>query len=214
MKNDIQKILGEAKVFILDFDGTLVDSNPIKLKAFEKCFGDYPRHRKEILEYCCGNHHTPRHVKFRRVFENILKLPYTTEIEKKMLEAYAAETTEQVIAAKEIPGAVKFLEKFCKTKELALLSSTPHETLLHILEKRNFNKYFEIVQGAPVDKALWIGQFLKERGFQREEVLFVGDSAEDAQASETLRIPFVSVGKTKLAKATHHIVNFEIIALR
>ena len=49
---------GSAKALVFDFDGTLVDSNAIKWKAFEACFDRFPDRREEILSYCRGNNHT------------------------------------------------------------------------------------------------------------------------------------------------------------
>ncbi|MDO8526645.1 MAG: HAD hydrolase-like protein [Deltaproteobacteria bacterium] len=178
-----KEIIEKARTIILDFDGTLVDSNDIKRTAFEKCFTNHSAHFEEIMAYCKGNNHTPRKEKFRHVFENILKTPYTAETEKKMLERYASQTTEQVIAAKEIPGAFAFLDKYLPTKELVLLSSTPHDILLHILERRGMKKYFRTVQGAPVNKAEWIKKFITEQNLKKEEVVFIGDSPEDQRAA-------------------------------
>lgn len=188
--NTVLDLLKTAKALVLDFDGTLVDSNPIKLKAFEKCFAEYPEHFETIMAYCRSNHHTHRHEKFGFVFENILKQPYTPEIEKRLLEIYARETTEQVIAAKEIPGAGRFLEQFVKGKLAALLSSTPHETLLHILERRGLKKYFTTVQGAPINKAEWLQQFAQTHALKPVEILFIGDSAEDFASAKKAGVLF------------------------
>ncbi|MDO8494634.1 MAG: HAD hydrolase-like protein [Deltaproteobacteria bacterium] len=201
--------LEKAKGLVLDFDGTLVDSNPIKLGAFEKCFAEYPQHFETIMAYCKGNNHIPRQVKFKFVFENILKIPYTAKIEKTMLDRYATETTEQVIAAPEIPGALKFLERFALNRETALLSSTPHETLLYILARRNWTRYFKEIRGAPVEKAVWVGEFLQNQHLKKEEILFIGDSSEDAAAAAKAQVPFISVGPTSFTNSLHHIRDFD-----
>lgn len=209
--NLILHLIQTAKALIIDFDGTLVDSNPIKLKAFEKCFVDYPELFREIMAYCQTNHHVHRHEKFRFVFENILKQPYTPEIEKRLLDIYARETTEQVIAAKEIPGATKFLERFVAGRLAALFSSTPHQTLLTILERRGLKKYFTVIQGAPINKAEWIKQFIKAHRLKKEEVLFIGDSLEDALSSKKAGVPFLAVGPQK-PEGTYSITNFHEVS--
>lgn len=206
--NLILNLLQTAKALVVDFDGTLVDSNPIKLKAFEKCFVDYPEHFEKIMAYCQTNHHVHRHEKFRFVFENILNRPYTAEIEKRLLEIYERETTEQVIAAKEIPGAKKFLERFVAGRLAALLSSTPHQTLLHILERRDLKKYFSVIQGAPINKAEWIQQFTQTRALKGREVLFIGDSAEDFASAQKAGVPFLAVGLQKPEGASYFIPDF------
>lgn len=207
--NLILNLLQTAKALVVDFDGTLVDSNPIKLKAFEKCFVDYPEHFEKIMAYCQTNHHSHRHEKFRFVFENILKRPYKPEVEKRLLETYARETTEQVIAAKEIPGAKKFLERFVAGQLAALLSSTPHETLLTILERRDLKKYFSEIQGAPINKAEWIQQFAQTRALKPKEILFIGDSLEDFVSAQKAGVPFLAVGSPKPGGVIYFIPNFE-----
>lgn len=206
---EILKILESAKVFVLDFDGTLVDSNEIKRSAFEKCFAAYPDSFDAILQYCRGNNHVPREVKFRHVFENILKLPFTPVIEKQMLDHYAAETTEQVIATDEIPGATRFLEHFFRQKEFHLLSSTPHIFLEQILERRGLKKYFKKIQGAPVHKATWLKQFVKEGNWGREEIVFIGDSPEDCQSAKEAELDFIAIGKELKSRTKYWIDNFE-----
>ncbi|MBI5298867.1 MAG: HAD hydrolase-like protein [Deltaproteobacteria bacterium] len=190
IKTQIEK----AKALVFDFDGTLVDSNAIKQNAFAKCFFEYPKQLDAIMVYCNSYNNIPRVVKFRHVFENILKLPYPPEVEQLMLDRYASETTEQVIGAAEIPGAIRFLKKVASKKETALLSSTPHEFLLRILERRGLKKYFGRIQGAPVDKKVWLENYVGSRGFSKTEVLFFGDSPEDVQAATGAQVPFIGVG--------------------
>lgn len=134
----IVSILEKAKAFILDFDGTLVDSNTIKRNAFEKCFLDYPDPFDAIMAYCKNNNHIPRQKKFRHVFENILKLPYTKQIEEQMLACYAKETTEQVILAKEIPGGDSFFGKMgFREKQRPPFEHAARNSSLHPQKKKN-----------------------------------------------------------------------------
>lgn len=185
-----------AKVIVLDFDGTLVDSNPIKLKAFDVCFAeDIPAH-PEILTYCYANHHTPRWEKFRHVTENILKRAYTKEIEAKLAKRYEDATTQAIINAKEIPGALEYISN--ETRPLFLLSSTPHQYLIQIVEGRGWMKYFAQVQGAPVKKSEWIQNLAKQRGLSIDELLFIGDTVEDLQSAREAGCLFIGVANDAL----------------
>jgi phosphoglycolate phosphatase-like HAD superfamily hydrolase len=51
-------------VLVFDFDGTLVDSNPIKWQAFAQMFAEVRERRDEILAYCYGNPRIARGEKF------------------------------------------------------------------------------------------------------------------------------------------------------
>ena len=187
--------VSRARSLVFDFDGTLVDSNAIKYRAFERCFEDTPAARQvEILVYCRGAHHTPRWEKFRHVYERILKRPYTFKVQEKLLRRFDVETTRPIAQAPEIPGASRFLAHVARTHVTALLSSTPQEILMEILEDRGWRGYFQVVQGAPVDKAQWLAAWCRTH----KETLFFGDTVEDARAARRAGCLFVGVANQGL----------------
>ena len=205
MPGNFDAIMQRAKALIFDFDGTLVDSNAIKINAFKKCFNSFPNDLEAIMNYCQDHHHTPRTVKFRHVYEKILQRPFTRDIERKLAACYAEETTQKVIHAPTIPGALAFLKKWASQRRTALLSSTPHRILLHILRKRSMLKYFSTIRGAPVCKSSWIRKFCERGGFQQKEVVFLGDTLEDAQSAQTAGVRFFLVNQeTFLNGRTRH----------
>lgn len=193
----LAKLLRGAQALVFDFDGTLVDSNPIKRRAFEVCFAEFPDRREEILAYCWGHQHTSRGDKFRYIYEQILGTPYTETIARRLFDRFEAATTRQVIDAPEIPGAVAFLETVKRGPAMtALLSSTWHEALLRILQGRGWLRFFQTVQGSPVDKAHWIAALRQRHGWSREQVVFFGDTAEDAAAAVAGGSAFIALGHT------------------
>lgn len=187
--------LDKYPLVVFDFDGTLVDSNPIKLGAFNVCFAEFLADYPEILRYCHSNHHTIRTVKFRHVYENILKRAYTPEIEKKLLAVYAGATTEAIINAPEIPGALEFVREASTWSKTALLSSTPHEYLIPIIKGRGWESLFTYIQGAPVKKSEWITATAARLGLSKHGVLFIGDTDEDARSAAEAGVDFIRVEK-------------------
>ncbi len=204
------ELIPGARALVFDFDGTLVDSNPIKWRAFEVCFGDFPDQLPEILAYCRSFNHTPRDVKFRSIYETILRRPYGPDIEQGLLKRFERETTEQIIEAAEIPGAEELLRSVCRTHETAVLSSTPSEPLRAILERRGWKRYFKWIQGAPVDKARWLRELRSRQGIPLDSIIFFGDTAEDRDAALKSRCRFVHVGDTlETAPGIFTIPNYE-----
>jgi phosphoglycolate phosphatase-like HAD superfamily hydrolase len=195
MTATVVELVRQARCLVFDFDGTLVDSNPIKWRAFEECFSDYPGSMAQILEHCRGNPHSPRWEKFRTVYERILKIPYDQQVEDALVKRFEEETTRQIVEAPEIPGASGFLSQVQGSHSTALLSSTPHSTLLQILEGRGWTDYFQRVQGAPVDKSEWLRQLPNQAHGSSRQILFFGDTLEDAQAAQSAGCPFVAVGR-------------------
>lgn len=188
---------GSAKALVFDFDGTLVDSNAIKWKAFEACFARFPAYLEEILSYCQANNHTTRYEKFRWVYERILKQPYNPTVEEQLGRMFEEHSTQQIIEAPEIPGASAFLKRRKGKQALVLLSSTPQPILLKILAGRKWAPLFDEVRGAPVDKAAFLEEFLARKSLRHEEVLFFGDTTEDADAARKAGWSFVAVRPTK-----------------
>lgn len=207
--NSAVEVVQRAKALVFDFDGTLVDSEPIKKRAFEACFAEFPDHQGEILAYCRGHNHLTRGEKFRDVYEQILGLPYTEDIATRLERRFAELTTRQIMEAPEIPGASRFLSLTATSHTKTLLSNTPHPILADIVLHRGWRDHFTAIQGAPVVKADWLQAYRRSNGFDEQEIVFFGDTVEDAQAAGKAGCTFVAVGKGDLGTACgHHIRDF------
>jgi len=214
LTNDCLTALRNARALIFDFDGTLVQSNNIKWRGFEVAFADFPERLPEIMAYCRGQHHTMRTDKFRYVYEHILRLPYTAEVEHQLHVRFAAATTQAIINAEEVRGSSAFLRRIPERYETGLLSSTPHEVLLDILGRRGIREYFGVIQGAPVNKASWLGTFRRERALSAEQTIFFGDTADDMRSAQVAGCTFVGVGEPDVfAAAQYAIEDFRNIDL-
>ena len=202
-------LVEQAQCLVFDFDGTLVDSNPIKERAFEKLFEEFRHKQEEILAYCRGFHHTPRGEKFRHVYEKILGLPYTPHIEAALHNRFEALTTRQIVEAPAVPGAELFVRDACRRRLTAVLSSTPHEVLVQILKERRWLDYFKGVRGAPVDKAAWLRLSQEENGWEGAKIIFFGDTPEDLQAAAQAGCTFVAVHNESLgSEAAYSLCDF------
>ncbi len=191
---DVLDVLQRAQLVVFDFDGTLVDSNPIKHRAFAECFMEFPEQLDDILEYCWGHHHVPRGEKFRYVYETILQRAYTSAVAAALHERFDVATTRQIIAAPEIPGATDVLRAVSQRYTTALLSSTPQEMLVYIVEQRGWSGYFKRIQGAPVDKKAWLRTAQTIQALEGTQVVFFGDTQEDETAAIAAGCRFIRVG--------------------
>lgn len=213
---EVREVVRQARVLVFDFDGTLVDSNAIKWRAFAALFADFVDRRDAILTYCLGNNHTSRDEKFRHVYEDILGLPYTPDIAADLRDRFDRATTMPIISAPEIAGATAFLKAATRRWVTGVLSSTPHATLVRILAGRGWRNHFGVVRGAPVGKAEWLRGFRDEQGIRagdRVGLVFFGDTAEDLEASQEAGCTFVGVANESLvAHGVHFIRDFSGLA--
>lgn len=202
-------VVRQARALVFDFDGTLVNSEPIKRRAFEACFAEFANHRGAILAYCWGNNQLTRSEKFRDVYEQILGLSYRDDVAARLERRFAKLTTRQIIEAPEIPGASRFLGFTARSHTRALLSNTPQPILADILLHRGWRDHFTAIQGAPVDKKTWLQTFRAERGLHGTEVAFFGDTPEDAGAAQAAGCTFIGVASGSLrAEPIHYISDF------
>lgn len=201
-----REIWDEAQVIVFDFDGTLVDSTDIKWRAFETIFEEFPDHLEEITNYCRGFNHTPRDVKFRYVCETILTESYTAERATLLHDNFEKITTEAIVRAPEIPGAEEFLFRAKERYETVVLSSTPHDILIDILERRGWMELFDHYQGAPVNKASWLTRFQVSREFKHSEIVFFGDMPEDAASARSVGCHFIGVANEELKPGVGYFV--------
>ena len=194
-----QRAFAGARAIVFDFDGTLVDSNEIKWRAFETVFAGHGRRLHEISAYCRAHHHTPRDEKFRFVCERILNVTYTAEIATRLNAEFADATTTAIVEAAEIPGASALVRRLATQLPLAVLSSTPGAVLETILVRRGVREHFTCVRGAPVDKTSWLAGHAHAVGVPSRSILFVGDTVDDRSAASAAGCLFVGVRNPALA---------------
>ncbi len=73
----IDDVIVMLTTLILDFDGVIVESLPLKAAAFKKVFSFAPEHLDEIIAFHLENGGMSRYDKFRYIYANILGEPLT-----------------------------------------------------------------------------------------------------------------------------------------
>ena len=97
------------KAIIFDFDGVILESAEIKTRAFRKLFEpNYPDKVEAIVDYHCNNMGISRYLKFGYIFENILHLSLSKELEEELGQRFSEIVFEEILNAPFVPGAVSF----------------------------------------------------------------------------------------------------------
>lgn len=181
----------------LDFDGVIVESVNLKTDSYQELFSRYPDHVDEILSYHLQHNALSRYIKFRHIYEKILNMPYSKEIEHELDEEFSKIVFRKVVSCPYVPGALEFLDYFVNTKPMFLVSATPEWELEKILLARNLRHFFRKAVGAPGRKTDHIHSILKSEQLQPSEVIYIGDMNEDLRIAKTLGIFFMGRKNTE-----------------
>jgi len=176
---------------ILDFDGVILESVSVKTTAFRALFSFTPQHVDEIVQFHLDNGGMSRFDKFRNIYNYILKEDLTQERFAELSEKFAAIVFKEVIKAPFVPGAQEFLETYHSKLPLYVVSATPEEELIQIIQERKMSHYFRKVFGAPRRKTECIREIVKLTRSPLESVIFVGDAKNDFDAAHAVGVRFI-----------------------
>jgi len=177
---------------ILDFDGVIVESIPLKTVAFRKVFSFAPEHLDKIIEFHLENGGMSRYDKFRYIYENILHEPLTAEQEERLAGEYVGLIFDAMLTVPYVEGAEEFLRDCSRVLPLYIVSATPEGEMHEIARRRDLTKYFVRIYGSPKTKAECIREILAETGASPDEALFVGDAPNDWEAAHETNVRFVA----------------------
>lgn len=178
------------KVIAIDFDGTLVESNNIKDRAFETIFSEWPDHKNKMMEWQLDHNTIDRQEKFRYFVEDVLFLSDNKLIEK-LTTRFSKLTKQGIIECPFVKGALNFLDYIQDWSMIYLVSATPQQELNDIIEARGLKKFFKNVYGAPIDKVEVLLRIMTNEKISANEILYIGDSPEDQKAARILGIKFI-----------------------
>ena len=179
------------KVIALDFDGTLVESNHIKDRAFETIFSEWPEHKEAMLEWHRSRNTIDRREKFRYFVEKVLCQWGDEELINQLTDKFTELTRQAIVNCPMVAGAQNFLDEHLNKAPLFLISATPQNELDEILERRGLRRYFKRTYGAPINKVAVLKKIMIDKKASPNEMLYIGDSLEDQLVAESLSIHFI-----------------------
>ena len=176
------------KLLILDFDGTIIDSNYIKQNAIN----DFAQN-----EYNCSlskkiNPHDIRNLTRYKQLRKVKGSDLTIE-EKYKIDDFV---NKKVLKAK-IDNYLFLLVKICKLKKIKIfiVSNTPHTSLLFLINELKLSNLFDGIIGNNVNsnKVKTFKYIIKMNGIRPQEALSIGDDIFDYFASKECNIPFLGI---------------------
>lgn len=176
---------------IFDFDGVIIESVEIKNQAMVRIFEDDPQHKAAILDLNERMGGISRLVKFRQIYETILRRNVTQAQLDAHAERFERMVIDEVIACPFVPGALEFLTKNSGSRPLFLLSGTPHSELEEVVDARSLRQYFVEVHGSPPGKPETVRSIIARHNLAARDVVLIGDAPLDQEAAYATGIGFV-----------------------
>ncbi len=174
-----------------DFDGVIVDSVHIKTQVFYDMYLPYGEDiAQKAKQHHIENGGVSRFEKFKIYHKEFLGKELDENGVKQLADEFSSRVKDAVIAAKIVPGIIEVLEESSKTMDLFIITGTPTEEILEIVERRGWTKYFKEILGSPTNKDTWSKYLLEKYNYGPKKVLFVGDATTDHEAAKLNNFDF------------------------
>ncbi|MCC6741548.1 MAG: HAD family hydrolase [Planctomycetia bacterium] len=195
--------LAAARVIVFDLDGTLIDSDAVKTRAYFDIFP--PAAAPAVEDAIRADRYENRFDRIARILRTVGggAEPARAEVER-LAKAYNDICEAHQSACAERPGASRILEKLAAARPVYLCSGTWEESLLRVVRARGWQRHFRAVYGGPRRKADNLERVAGDSGAVPGSILVVGDTKDDLEAARAKGCGFAGVrsGSTDFDPAT------------
>lgn len=182
------------QAIFFDFDGVIVNSTSTKTAAFRTLFHEYDNNTiQEIVDYHHLHGGISRVVKIDHAHRNIIGKPLDSAELERWAARYRALVIEEVIKVDWIAGVEQSLKKLTESVPLFVISGTPEEELLEVVERRGMRRFFQEILGSPIKKPAHIGRLLNKYSLTPNRCVFIGDALTDYDAARETGLHFIGI---------------------
>jgi len=180
------------RAIVFDFDGTLVDSNPIKRSAFYEVIVDVPgaAHALDrILE-------SPEKGDRYDIFHALnARLRHTNIDPEALARAYGEKCEAHILNLLDQSHTPVFLDTLKRQGyALFIATATPEVDVVSILKKASLVSCFEAILGRPKLKVEILRGIARRHSWNTQQMIMVGDGESDCRAAAAVGCQFVGVG--------------------
>lgn len=203
------KSILEYNVILWDFDGVIMDSMPIRGRGFEEVLKGYPQEQvNELMEFHNINGGLSRYVKFRHFFEKIRGESISEEQVLTLAESFSKIMFELLLdESLLINDSVQFIQNNSDKYEMHIVSGSDGKELNAICNGLNLSKYFKTINGSPTPKVTLVKNILSNYSYSLDEVILIGDSINDLDASVANGIAFFAYNNKDLLTYTSNYID-------
>lgn len=180
------------RAIVLDFDGVVVESLDVKMRAFAELFRDHPDHVEAIVAHHRAYPGVSRYEKFHHIYATLLRRPLAAAEMRRLDRRFSALVRDAVVACPFVKGARPFLRFASARVPVFVASATPQAELRWIVRQRELAPFFAGVYGSPASKADTIAAIGTRLGVETRDMLFVGDAVSDRDAARATGARFIA----------------------
>lgn len=184
------------KCLVFDCDGVILDSVPLKTRAFGRLAEPYgPEARDRFVMYHMRHGGVSRYLKFEWFFREILGREITRQESEAWARDFEIFSLDEVRKCQLIPGARQTLEMWFGKIPMYICSGAPAAEQTAILTEKGLNGFFRAIYGSPPAKARLLETIINsDARVLPEETLMVGDASTDRDAAEEAGAVFYGIG--------------------
>lgn len=200
------------KTILWDFDGVIIDSMPIRDYGFRFIFEKFSEDLvEEFIKYHRVNGGLSRFHKIKYFYEQLLKLEITEEeildYAKKFTDIMKLELTNKQYL---IQDSVDFIKHNYHKYNFHIVSGSEHNELNFLCKELGLAEYFLSINGSPTSKIKLVNNIIELKKYNINDVILIGDSINDYEASVTNNISFYGYNNANLADCSvSYIENFK-----
>ena len=185
----------QLQAVFFDFDGVILDSVDVKTQAFAHMFRSYGKQIEDaVVRYHLENGGVSRFEKFRYYYEQLLDKRISEKELNELNRQFSELVVEKVVESPYIPGALETIKQLQENNISAfVVSGTPEEEIVSIVQKKGISNYFEEVHGSPRKKWQIVTDIIKREKYTPFRCLFIGDSLSDYEAAQYNTMQFLGI---------------------
>jgi HAD superfamily hydrolase (TIGR01549 family) len=180
------------KIIFWDFDGVIKDSVQVKTDAFRSLFLNVDQKiRDKIVNHHLDNGGMSRLDKIP-IYLEWVGLDQSKQNIERYINLFAKQVEKGVVESQWVPGVLETLEMFDGIKKHNILvTATPHDEILRIVNQLFIDRKFSEIFGAPSLKSEAMLFSLSLYEVETKEAIMIGDSKADYLASKECGIEFL-----------------------
>jgi phosphoglycolate phosphatase-like HAD superfamily hydrolase len=199
MNKTLEKLVAGSEVIFWDFDGVIKDSVEVKILAFQKLFSDQSQVvLNQIRDHNERNSGLSRFEKIP-LYLSWSNKPNTNKMARGLCDQFSLIVKQLVVESAWVEGFLPFINRYQNLKKHVLVTATPEEEAIILLQLLDIDTFFYEVYGSPIDKGSVISSVLENLKVAPDSAIMLGDSYSDYRAARDNNVLFL-LRKTSLNK--------------